>query len=68
MQEALIEGEKELRGSVNITFSASAENAARPWESIDDWTKFRNDRLDDTKLNIHFMRNFAEFITQQIHL
>lgn len=55
---------------VSVSFSAkpSASVAASPWESERDWEDFREERLNQSYVNVHFMRNFAQFITSQVKI
>ena len=55
---------------VSVSFSArpSAASAASPWTGEQDWEQFRNDRLNQSYVDVHFMRNFAYFITSQVKI
>ena len=64
---AITETREEMSGFVNVNFhSAGPAGAASPWEGEEDFWTFRNIQLEDSYIDVHFMRNFAQFITSHV--
>lgn len=55
---------------VSVSFSArpSASTAAAPWTDEQDWKDFRDARLNQSYVDVHFMRNFAQFMISQVKI
>lgn len=66
---AITETREEMKGFVNISFhAAGAEGAASPWTSKADFNIFRDIQLDNSYVDVHFMKNFANFITSHMQV
>lgn len=58
----------EMNGYVHVSFHPSgADGAASPWSGKEDFYKFRNKQLDESYVDVSFMRNFTAFITQRVN-
>ena len=66
MKQALIVNHDELIKSVNIVSSFKPEDAARGWKTEQEWIDFRNSRLEAVTFDIHFMKDFANFLLSNI--
>lgn len=57
----------EVRNFVSVSFHpAGASGAASPWSGEEDFEAFRELQLNESYIDVHFMRNFAQFITSQV--
>ena len=57
----------EISGFVNVSFHpAGAAGAASPWSGEEDFHAFRDIQLNNSYIDVHFMKNFATFITQHV--
>ena len=57
----------EVSNFVSVRFKpAGAGGAASPWQGEEDWRAFRETQLNNSTIDVHFMRNFAQFITSQV--
>lgn len=67
--DAIINTREDMKGFVNISFhAAGSDGAASPWHSKEDFNDFRDIQLDNSLIDVHFMRNFAQFITSHISI
>ena len=58
----------QMSGFVKVTFHpAGAGGAASPWDGEEDFETFRDIQLNNSYIDVHFMRNFATFITSNVH-
>lgn len=58
---------EEIRSFVSVSFHpAGASGAASPWSGEEDFEAFRELQLNESYIDVHFMRNFAQFITSQV--
>lgn len=72
----ILEGiKKALYGALN-NFSVESfvtvnfyngETVPKPWKTEQEWIDFRQKRIDDTKLKIRFLEDFAQFIVDAIN-
>lgn len=59
----------QIRDFVSVSFHpAGANGAASPWDGEEDFKAFRDIQLNESYINVHFMRNFAQFITTHVKI
>lgn len=63
-----IETDMEELVKVDFVSRPGEEGAPSPWfDGKDDWETYRQDVVHQSYVNIHFMKNFAQFITSHVH-
>ena len=68
IHHAVQEVQTDVKGFVSVSFVSKpgAGAAASPWTG--DWEEFRDARIHQSYVNVHFMANFASFITSKVKL
>ena len=56
----------DVQSLVHVTFHGAGGPAASPWSGKGDFDTFREQREDNSYVNVKFMKNFASFITSNV--
>lgn len=54
----------EAQADVSVEVTGGGDTAELPWDSEEVFERFRQGRIDKTKISFHFLSNFTEFITK----
>ena len=61
--KSITEAMMDVQSLVHVTFHGGGGPAASPWSGKGDFDTFREQREDNSYVNVKFMKNFASFIT-----